>query len=94
MQIHACSNELPCSFAVSNAVAVIDAAVNSMAGGETRVLHRHATQTGDEDIDRLFELAGALQSNFREDRYGTGRTERGPRDMETLLDNPEPSVNV
>ncbi len=39
MQIHPCSNELPCSFAVSNAVAVIDDAVNSMAG--------------DEDIDRL-----------------------------------------
>ena len=53
----------------------------------------HATQTGDEDIDRLFELAGALQANFHEDWYGAGRTERGPRYMETLLDNPEPSVN-
>ena len=37
---------------VSNAVAVINYAANSMAAGETRVLHIHATYIGDEDIDR------------------------------------------
>ena len=38
--------------AVSNAVAIINAAVNSMAAGETRVLHIYTTYIGDEDIDR------------------------------------------
>ena len=38
--------------AVYNAVAVINDAVNSMAAGETRVLHIHETYIGDEDIDR------------------------------------------
>ena len=37
--MHPCSSELPSSFAVSNAVAVTDYAVDAM--------------TGDEDIDRL-----------------------------------------
>ena len=36
--------------AVSNAVAIINDAVNSMAAGETRVLHIYATYIGDEDI--------------------------------------------
>ena len=67
VQIHSRSNELPCSSAVSNTVAVIDHAVISMAAGETRVLHIHVTQTGDEDIDRLFELASAPHTNFYED---------------------------
>ena len=35
---------------MSNAVAIINDAVNSMAAGETRVLHIHATYIGDEDI--------------------------------------------
>ena len=59
--------------AVSNAVAIINDAVNSMAAGETRVLHIHATYIGDEDIDRLFDLASALHTNFYEDWYGAGR---------------------
>ena len=93
VHMHPCSSELPCSFTVSDAVAVIDHAVISMAAGETRVLHIHVTQTGDEDIDRLFELASALHTNFYEDWYGAGRAVRGLRDIETLLDNPEPSVS-
>ena len=43
MEIHPCSNELPCSLTVSNAVVVIDDAVSSMGAGETRVLHLHVT---------------------------------------------------
>ena len=79
--------------AVSNAVAVINDAVNSMAAGETHVLHIHATQIGDEDIDRLFDLAIALHNNFYEGWYDTGRVERGLRDIETLLDKLQTSVN-
>ena len=37
---------------MSNAVAVINDAVNSMTAGETRVLYIYATYIGDEDIDR------------------------------------------
>ena len=91
--MHPCSNELPGSFAVSNAIAVTDDAVNSMVAGETRMLHIHATQTGDEDIDRPFELAGARHTNFHEGRYGAGRVERGLRDIEIFLRKLEPSVN-
>ena len=79
--------------AVSNAVAVINDAVNSMAAGETHVLHIHATYIGDEDIDRLFDLAIALHNNFYKDWYDTGRVERGLRDIETLLDKLQTSVN-
>ena len=49
-----------------------------------------AQEAGDEDIDRLFELASALHINFYEDWYGAGRVERGLRDVETFLDKLEP----
>ena len=78
---------------MSNAVAIINDAVNSMAAGETRVLHIHATYIGDEDIDRLFDLASALHTNFYEDWYGAGRVERGLRDIEIFIDKLQPSVN-
>ena len=52
-----------------------------------------AAETGDENIDRLFELASALHTNFYEDWYGAGRVERGLRDIETFLDKLEPSVD-
>ena len=45
-----------------------------------------AQEAGDDDIDRLFELAGGLHTNFYEDWYGAGRIERGLRDVETFLD--------
>lgn len=48
-----------------------------------------AQEAGDEDIDRLFELASALHINFYEDWYGVGRVERGLRDVETFLDKLE-----
>ena len=64
-----------------------------MAAGETRVLHIHATYIGDEDIDRLFDLASALHTNFYEDWYGAGRVERGLRDIEIFIDKLQPSVN-
>ena len=40
-----------------------------------------AAETGDEHIDRLFELASALHTNFYEDWYGASRVERGLRDI-------------
>ena len=49
-----------------------------------------AQEAGDEDIDRLFELASALHINSYEDWYGAGRVERGLRDVETFLDKLEP----
>ena len=52
-----------------------------------------AAETGDEDIDRLLELASALHTNFYEDWYGAGRVERGIRDIETFFDNLQPSIN-
>ena len=42
------------------------------------------SETGDDDVDRLFELASAMHTNFYEDWYGVGRVERGLRDVETL----------
>ena len=36
-----------------------------------------AAETGDEDIDRLFEVAIVLHTNFYEGWYGAGRVERG-----------------
>ncbi|CAI7999490.1 hypothetical protein GBAR_LOCUS2729 [Geodia barretti] len=49
-----------------------------------------AAEAGDDDIDRLFELAGGLHTNFYEDWYGAGRVERGLRDVERFLDKLEP----
>ena len=49
-----------------------------------------AQEAGDDDIDRLFELASALHTNFYEDWYGAGRVERGLNDVEQLLDKLEP----
>ena len=51
-----------------------------------------AAETGDDDVDRLFELASAMHTNFYEDWYGAGRVERGLRDVETFLDKLEPLV--
>ena len=52
-----------------------------------------AAETGDEDIDRIFELASALHTNFYEDWYRTGRIQHGLRDIETFLDELQQSVN-
>ena len=49
-----------------------------------------AQEAGDDDIDRLFELAGGLHTNFYEDWYGAGRVARGLSDVETFLDKLEP----
>ena len=49
-----------------------------------------AQEAGDEDVDRLFELASALHINFYEDWYGAGRVERGLRDVESFLNKLEP----
>jgi hypothetical protein len=51
-----------------------------------------AAEAGDDDIDRLFELAGGLHTNFYEDWYGAGRVERGLRDVERFLDKLEPLI--
>ena len=51
-----------------------------------------AAETGDDDVDRLFELASAMHANFHEDWYGAGRVERGLSDVETFLDKLEPLV--
>ena len=32
-----------------------------------------AAETGDDDVDRLFELASAMHANFYEEWYGAGR---------------------
>ena len=53
-----------------------------------------AQEAGDDDIDRLFELASALHTNFYEDWYGAGRVERGLNDVEQLLDKLEPVLGV
>ena len=47
-------------------------------------------ETGDEDIDRLFDVASALHVNFYENWYRARRVQRGVRDVETLLDKLEP----
>ena len=52
-----------------------------------------AAETGDEDIDRLFEVASILHTNFCEGWYGAGRVERGLRDIEIFIDKLQPSVN-
>ena len=52
-----------------------------------------AAETGDEDIDRLFEVASIRHTNFYEGWYGTGRVERGLRDIEIFIDKLQPSVN-
>ncbi len=51
-----------------------------------------AQEAGDDDIARLFELAGGLHTNFYEDWYGAGRVARGLRDVETFLDKLEPLI--
>ena len=51
-----------------------------------------AAETGDDDVDRLFELASAMHTNFYEDWYDAGRVERGLGDVETFLDKLEPLV--
>ena len=61
VQIHPRSKELPCGFAVSNAVGVRDDAVNSTAAGETRVLNLHPTYTSDEDIGRLCQGVSSIR---------------------------------
>ena len=53
-----------------------------------------AQEAGDDDIDRLFELASALHTNFYEDWYGAGRVKRGLNDVEQLLDKLEPVLGV
>ena len=52
-----------------------------------------AQEAGDDDIDRLFELASALHTNFYEDWYGAGRVARGLRDIETFLNKLEPVLD-
>ncbi len=51
-----------------------------------------AAETGDDDVDRLFELASAMHANFYEDWYGAGRVGRGLSAVETFLDKLEPLV--
>ena len=50
-------------------------------------------ETGDEDIDRLFEVASIRHTNFYEGGYGTGGVERGLRDIEIFIGKLQPSVN-
>ena len=52
-----------------------------------------AAETGDEDIDRRFEVASILHTNFYEGWYGAGSVERGLRDIEIFIDKLQPSVN-
>ena len=52
-----------------------------------------AAETGDEDIDRLFEVASIRHTNFYESWYGTGGVERGLRDIEIFIGKLQPSVN-
>ena len=49
-----------------------------------------ASEADDADIDRLFELASGLYTNFYEDWYGTGRVQRGLHDVESFLGKIEP----
>ena len=51
-----------------------------------------AGESGDADIDRLFELASGLHTNFYEDWYGAGRVQRGLGDVETFLGKLEPLI--
>ena len=51
-----------------------------------------AAETGDDDIDRLFDVASALHVNFNEDWASAGRVARGLRDVERLLDKLEPLI--
>ncbi len=53
-----------------------------------------AQEAGDDDIDRLFELAGGLHTNFYEDWYGAGRVARGLQDVATFLDKLEPLIRL
>ena len=52
-----------------------------------------AAETGDSDIDRLFELASGLHTNFYEDWYGAGRVQRGLADVESFLNKLEPLIS-
>lgn len=52
-----------------------------------------ASEADDADIDRLFELASGLHTNFYEDWYGTGRVQRGLQDVESFLDKIEPLLD-
>ena len=45
-----------------------------------------AAETGDEDIDRRFEVASILHTNFCEGWYSAGRVERGLRDIKIFID--------
>ena len=49
-------------------------------------------ESGDQEIDRLFELASAMHTNFYENWYGAGRVQRGLHDVERFLDKLEPFI--
>ncbi len=49
-----------------------------------------AEEAGDEDIDRLFDVASALHVNFYENWASARRVHRGLRDVGLLLDKLEP----
>ena len=48
---------------------------------------------GDEDIDRIFELASTLHTNFYENSYIAAHMERGLHDIETFITMLQPSFN-
>jgi hypothetical protein len=52
-----------------------------------------ASEADDADIDRLFELASGLHTNFYEDWYGRGQVQRGLHDVESFLDKIEPLLD-
>ena len=54
------------------------------------VVDHLSDETGDEEIDRLFDVASALHVNFYENWYRARRVQRGIRDVEALLDKLEP----
>ena len=50
-------------------------------------------ENDDYDIDRFFELASGLHTNFLENWYGAGRVTRGLRDVKMFLDKLEPLID-
>ena len=58
------------------------------------VVAQLATETGDEDIGRLFDVASSLHVNFYENWSTSTTVARGLNDMERLLDKLEPLASI
>ena len=57
-----------------------------------RVIRQLVEETGDEQIDRLFQVANSLHSNFYEDWLPAGSVNSGLDAVAELVDKLEPSM--